>query len=111
MRRRGGGGGGGRANEQNDAAGNFFFWIDYTYSIFLSLNKTKTVVSSPNSRSTPAAKKSNNEYERGDIALGAVKSNADYGHIPFPSDYQNLQLTAPQTNYADASVLQWSTLQ
>ena len=51
---------------------------------------------------------SNDEYERGDIALGAVKPpNNEYGHLAVrPAMYDELQLKPPGTDYADASVLQ-----
>lgn len=59
-----------------------------------------------------AVKKSNapnNEYERGDIALGKVNpNNAQYGRVSVrASQYNELQLKAPGTDYADASVLRW----
>ena len=71
----------------------------------------------------PASQRSNNEYERGDIALGAVKPESEYergdialGAVPpkneygqlaaRPATYDELQLKPPGTDYADARVLQ-----
>ena len=55
----------------------------------------------------PAVQKSNNEYERGDIALGAVKPpNNEYGQLAVKSaTYDELQLKPPGTDYADARAL------
>ena len=55
----------------------------------------------------PAAQRSSNEYERGDIALGEVKPHSEYAQIKRPATYDELQLKAPGTDYADANVLQW----
>ena len=46
------------------------------------------------------------EYERGDIALGAVPPNNEYGQLAVRPAYDELQLKPPGTDYADASVLQ-----
>ena len=54
------------------------------------------------------AVKPKSEYERGDVALGAVKPpNNEYGQLAVrPATYDELQLKPPGTDYADASVLQ-----
>ena len=55
----------------------------------------------------PAVQKSNGEYERGDVALGAVKPpNNEYGQLAVRPAYDELQLKQPETVYADASAFQ-----
>ena len=65
------------------------------------------VAPSDHYRPMPAVQKSNSEYERGDIALGAVPPNNEYGQLAVrPATYDELQLKPPGTDYADANVLQ-----
>ena len=56
-----------------------------------------------------AVVKPNDEYERGDIALsGDVKPNSEYGPVAVrAATYDELQLKAPGTDYADANFLKW----
>ena len=55
----------------------------------------------------PASQRSNSEYERGDVALDAVKPrNNEYGQLAVRPAYDELQLKQPETVYADASAFQ-----
>ena len=66
------------------------------------------VVVAPNNhyQPMPAVQKSNSEYERGDVALGAVPPNNEYGQLAVRPAYDELLLKPPGTDYADASILQ-----
>ena len=78
------------------------------YRIYIHLiNEIVVVAPSNHYQPMPAAQRSNSEYERGDIALGAVKPKNEYGQlVARPATYDELQLKPPGTDYADASVLQ-----
>ena len=73
------------------------------------INEIVVVAPSNHYQPMPSAKKSNSndEYERGYIALGEVKPKNEYGQLAArPATYDELQLKPPGTDYADASVLQ-----
>ena len=80
---------------------------DFHLILYLS---SKLVVVAPNNhyRPMPASQRSNDQYERGDVALGTVKApKNEYGQLAVrPATYDELQLKPPGTDYADASVLQ-----
>ena len=104
----------------NDLLFNYFHFLSF---IIFSVHEIVVVAPNNQYEKIPAALKSINEYERGDVALGAVKPNSEYergdialGAVPpnneygqlavRPATYDELQLNPPGTDYADASVLQ-----
>ena len=71
--------------------------------------KEKVVVAPSSHYGSMPAKKSSNDYEHGDIALGDV-SPYQYSEIIVQPTYDELELKSNGTHYVDASFLKWKII-